>query len=102
MILCRLARAQMGAGQMHDARETAKEIVARLDSGGPVSPKDAPEIYFTLHQVHAEDTRGGSFLSKAREMVEERAQHVRNDAHREYFLTRSWPNADILDAARAP
>jgi len=96
LVLSRLARAHQGAGRPDDARAFAKEALGLLEASAAVSTYDGPEIYGALGTVLAD----GRFLARARELIEERARRIRNDAWREHFLTRTWPNAEIL--AQAP
>ena len=35
-------------------------------------------------------------MDRARVIVRARAAQIRNDAFREHYLTRTWPNAEIL------
>jgi tetratricopeptide (TPR) repeat protein len=96
LILSRLARALHGEGRDGEARELLVEVEERLSAGGRVSTLDGPEIYFTLSEVGEDELKARGFLSRARELVEERARQIRNDSYREHFLARRWPNAEIL------
>ncbi|MHC4548874.1 MAG: serine/threonine-protein kinase [Planctomycetota bacterium] len=102
LILCRLARAHHGASRVGEARECAREVLERLEAAGDVARYDSAEIYYTLHQIEEDEERRERFLVRAREILEERARRIRNGSYREYFLTRTWPNAEILARGRGP
>jgi len=96
LILCRLARACRAAGD-GAAEEYARETAALLEASGRAPTGDGPEMYYTLGEILGEER----WYTLARELVEVRARNIRNDSHREHFLTRTWPNAEILARAQA-
>jgi serine/threonine protein kinase/tetratricopeptide (TPR) repeat protein len=99
LVLARLARAHARLGRIDEARTCAEEALGLVEAGG-ATPKEGPEIWFTLGNVLGDTGRRGEFLARAKTTVEERAGRIRNDGYREHFLTRTWPNAEIL--AQAP
>jgi serine/threonine protein kinase/tetratricopeptide (TPR) repeat protein len=100
MVLCRLARAQQVAGRADLSVAYAREALERLEAGAGVSPAQGPEIYYTLGETLDGGARREEFRARARTMTEERAKHIRDDSHREHYLTRSWPNLRIGAADR--
>ncbi len=100
LLLVRLARAHHRAGRAADSRMCALEALERLEASGIAPPKEGPEIWYTLSEIDADAGRRGDFLARAKGMVEERARRIRSDGYREHYLTRSWPNAEILARAR--
>ncbi|MFI5403189.1 MAG: ATP-binding protein, partial [Planctomycetota bacterium] len=100
LVLARLARAHGSAGRAREAQDCARETLERLEAAGGAAAKEGPEIYYTLSQLHEDAGRRDEFLGRAKQITEERARRIRNDSYREHYLTRVWPNAEIL--ARAP
>jgi tetratricopeptide (TPR) repeat protein len=100
LVLARLARAHRGAGRADEAAACAREALERLEGSGGATPKEGPEIWFTLALAYGDGSRREEFLARARALVEERAGRIRNDGFREHYLTRVWPNTVIL--AQAP
>ena len=88
LVLCRLARAHLGAGREDEARAAAEEALQGIEA---VSIFDGPEIYYAAYLVLGR----GDLLDEARKRVEDRARPIRNDTFREHFLTRTWPNREI-------
>ncbi|MHC4224724.1 MAG: tetratricopeptide repeat protein, partial [Planctomycetota bacterium] len=102
LILSRMARAHRGAGDREEARACAREALARLEAAGDKTPVGGPEIYYTLGQILEDEERRTEFHMRAREMIEERARQIRNGSYREFYLTRTWPNAEILARDQGP
>ncbi|MGQ0614992.1 MAG: serine/threonine-protein kinase [Planctomycetaceae bacterium] len=100
LTLCRLARAHMGAGRRDKAHEAAVGAEQLLESHAGLPLDDGPEIYYSLGQVLPEKDRGRRYLTLAHQFVAERTRAIRSVIHREHFLTRTYPNAEILEAAR--
>jgi tetratricopeptide (TPR) repeat protein len=100
LVLCRLARAHRDAGRAAEAAAFAREALERVETAERLSPARAPEIYATLGEV-LEDGRRQEFLTKAKAVVEERARHIADEASREHFLTRQWPNTRVGPIARS-
>lgn len=100
LVLARLARAHRAAGRVDEARACARQALGRIEASGGTPATVGPEIYYTLSEIHEDAGRRGEFLARAKGIVEERARRIRNDGYREHYLTRVWPNAEIL--ARAP
>ncbi len=100
LTLCRLARAHKGAGREEKAREAAAGAEKLLESNAGVPLDDGPEIYYSLGQVIPEEDRGRRYFTLAHQLVAARTRAIRSVIHREHFLTRTYPNAEILEAAR--
>jgi hypothetical protein len=96
LVLTRLARARSAAGDATAARALAEEARDVYAKQPAVPPQVAPEILFTLRELLADE----SYLEQAHRLVCERTTVLRNDAHREHFLTRTWPNAEILEEVK--
>jgi tetratricopeptide (TPR) repeat protein/predicted Ser/Thr protein kinase len=97
---CRLARARRGLGQASEAMAAAAEAERRLEALGAVTPDVGPEIHFTLRDLATDEGRRRSHLERAQALLERRQGAIRNDGYREHYLTRTWPNAEILAEAR--
>jgi tetratricopeptide (TPR) repeat protein len=100
LALCRLARARRGLGRQEDASAAAAEATKRLEALGAIGPDRGPEIYFTLSDHAADEERRRVLLERAHTFLEARQSAIRNDGYREHYLTRTWPNAEILAEAR--
>jgi len=100
LVLCRLARARQGLGAPQDAAAVASEAERRLEALGAVTPDVGPEIHFTLAEFAADPARRKAHLERAQALVDARQRGIRNDGYREHYLTRTWPNAEILEQAR--
>lgn len=96
LLLARLARAHRGTGRLDEAAACAREALERLEGSAGATPKEGPEIWFTLSLVHEDAPRRAEFLARAKEIVEKRAARIRNDGYREHYQTRVWPNTVIL------
>jgi tetratricopeptide (TPR) repeat protein len=95
LTLCRLARARQGLGQAAEALAAAAEAEQRLEALGPLTPDVGPEVHFSLSAFAADEARR-RHLERARMLVEVRSRAIRNDGYREHYLTRTWPNREIL------
>jgi tetratricopeptide (TPR) repeat protein len=100
LILCRLARARRGLGLEAEALAVAEEAERRLEELGAVTPDVGPEIHFSLGALAKDEGRRRAHLARAHAMLERRQGAIRNDGYREHYLTRTWPNAEILSEAR--
>jgi len=92
LILCRMARAQRGAGHDEEAGKLADEAWELVESTGSAPADDGPEIYYTLFELRGDE----NLLALARGLVESRARQIRNDTYREHYLERTWPNVEIM------
>jgi len=100
LTLCRLARSLRGAGRAPEAAARAEEARLGLEALGTPPAEDAAEIYFSLANVLEDPGSAKSYLDQARRHVEERAGRIGDDSGREFYLTRTWPNPEILAEAR--
>jgi tetratricopeptide (TPR) repeat protein/predicted Ser/Thr protein kinase len=99
LALCRLARARRGLGSEADAVAAAEEAERRLDALGRMTPDVGTEIHFTLRDFAIDEERRRHHLERAHAFLEKRQNAIRNDGYREHYLTRTWPNAEILSEA---
>jgi tetratricopeptide (TPR) repeat protein len=100
LALCRLARARRGLGQEEQALAAAREAERRLGALGPLTPDVGTEIHFTLRDFADGEERRRFHLERAHALLEIRQGAIRNDGYREHYLTRTWPNPEILAEAR--
>jgi tetratricopeptide (TPR) repeat protein len=99
LVLCRLARARRGLGEGAEALAVAAEAERRLEALGPMTPDVGPEIHFSLSDLAADEGGKRRHLESARSLLERRQSAIRNDGYREHYLTRTWPNPEILAEA---
>ena len=78
----------------------AAEAEQRLGTLGPMTPDVGPEIHFSLRDLVTDEERKRYHLERAHALLERRQSAIRNDGYREHYLTRTWPNAEILEEAR--
>jgi hypothetical protein len=67
-----------------------------------MTPDVGTEICFTLGELAKDPGRRRSHLDRARALLEKRQRAIRNDGYREHYLTRTWPNPEILAKRAAP
>jgi tetratricopeptide (TPR) repeat protein len=99
LAFCRVARARKGLGQDAEADAAAAEAERRLDALGGMTPDVGTEVHFTLGDLAKDGERRRFHLERARALLEKRQSAIRNDGYREHYLTRTWPNAEILSEA---
>jgi len=100
LALCRLARARKELGHEAEASAAAEEAERRLDALGRMTPDVGTEIHFTLKDLTKDEARKRHHVERAHEYLEKRQRAIRNDGYREHYLTRTWPNPEILAEAR--
>ncbi|MHC4933118.1 MAG: hypothetical protein ACYTGV_13110, partial [Planctomycetota bacterium] len=100
LLLSRLARAHAGAGDEDRARERAAEARKLLDSGAALSPEHQPEIFFNLRVASGSGEAAAEYVTSACDLIEALSRAISNDAQREHFLQKTWPNPEILSEAR--
>ncbi|HEX5137919.1 MAG TPA: protein kinase [Planctomycetota bacterium] len=100
LTLCRLARARRALGKEEEAKNAAAEAEREVQRLGPLTPDTGPEIHFLLGEFAEDEEARRAHLAQARALLERRQNAIRNDGYREHYLTRTWPNAEILAEAR--
>ena len=101
--LAGLARLALARGAVVEAMHVVADIVAHFDAGGTVEGTEDPLwIYLTCHQVlgAAESPRAAEFLTRAHELLMQRAQPL-GEAERATFLGNVPSHRAIVAAWRA-
>ena len=99
LCLCRLARACSEAGRSKEAANHAARAEELLAGGVRLTPVEGPEVHYILRLLSPDRDGGRLHLTAASDLIDQRTRAIRNDAHKEYYRTSIWPNAEILEEA---
>ena len=87
-------------GRKKEAVKFARRAEELVQAQSELSPQDGPEIFFTFKMVFDDEDLGLRYLGTARDLIATRTDGIRDEAYREYYLTKTWPTREIVEEAR--